>query len=223
MEPQSTTRNAGTPHRSWTPMSCNQTSVATTHDVSKASPRVCVEARMLRTLTDGWSCWLMSGAMRVWFNSSSTLKQHDASDTGRKLPGIDASLCLNMETTTLCLNRDGTVRHVETRFNNFSRASCHDGKNTLRREEGRPSSPTTDSTHRDNARRSSELVKVSSKSPGIMERNGEASESPHDVCKGHEVLPPLLLRSLSWRPPHRVRLVLSTLPMAESVATWSCH
>ena len=85
----------------WIPASCNRTSVASTHAVSNAfsmstkATKVWVEARMLRTLTheptrasapqwnppcDGWSCWLMTGAMRMWIKCSSTLKQHDTDE-----------------------------------------------------------------------------------------------------------------------------------------------
>ena len=96
--------------RPQTPISCNWTTVASTHDVSEAfsmsanATNVCDEARILKTLTneptkasapqrnppcEGWSCWLISGAMHVCIKCSSTLKQHDASDTRWKLHRID--------------------------------------------------------------------------------------------------------------------------------------
>ena len=172
---------------------------------------------MLRTLTNEptrasapqrnppcgrWSCW-SGGAMRVCIKCSSTLTQHDTTDTWRTLPGIAGSPCLKMGTTTMCFHRDGTVPHVKTRLNNFTKGILPPWQEHFKKR--RTSSPTADSTHRDNTRRSSELVKGSSNGPA----SGREMERPAnlliDVCmerllkrapgsssNGHEVLPPLL-------------------------------
>ena len=70
---------------------------------------------------------------------------------------------------------------AKTRLNNFTNAFCQQGNITLKREWRSPSKSTADSTHRDKAHRSSDVVNGLSKTPGTGEGT-EIREPPHDIC-----------------------------------------